>query len=58
MMTSIIFKYTFHDHAVDNVPQGNEGVVDMFCRILISVDEDLVSLDIPRCVEVLPDMFG
>lgn len=25
-----------------------DGLVDMFCRILISVDEDLVSLDIPR----------
>ena len=22
----------------------------MFCRILLSVDEDIVSLDIPRCV--------
>ncbi|KAF5841975.1 armadillo-type protein [Dunaliella salina] len=30
------------------VAQGNEGVVDMFCRILVSVDEDLVTLDIPR----------
>lgn len=29
---------------------GCEAMVDMFCRILISVDEDLVSLDIPRCV--------
>ena len=25
-----------------------DGLVDMFCRILVSVDEDLVSLDIPR----------
>lgn len=25
-----------------------QGLVDMFCRILIAVDEDLVSLDIPR----------
>jgi hypothetical protein len=29
---------------------GNEGLVDMWCRILVSVDEDLVSLDIPRWV--------
>ncbi|KAG2493435.1 hypothetical protein HYH03_008254 [Edaphochlamys debaryana] len=27
---------------------AGEGVVDMFCRILLSVDEDIVSLDIPR----------
>jgi hypothetical protein len=27
-----------------------DGVVDMFCRILLSVDEDIVSLDIPRWV--------
>lgn len=27
-----------------------EGMVDMFCRIMTAVDEDLVTLDIPRCV--------
>ena len=25
-----------------------DGIVDMFCRILAAVDEDIVSLDIPR----------
>jgi hypothetical protein len=38
--------------------QGNEGVVDMFCRILISVDEDLVSLDIPRSVTLFAPFFA
>jgi len=28
-----------------------EGIVDMFCRILVAVDEDIVSLDIPRSQE-------
>ncbi len=36
---------------------GCEAMVDMFCRILISVDEDLVSLDIPRCVCVCVCVF-
>jgi len=36
--------------ALGPVALGQEGVVDMFCRILVSVDEDLVTLDIPRCV--------
>ncbi|GFR43596.1 hypothetical protein Agub_g4693, partial [Astrephomene gubernaculifera] len=36
----------FHD-LISAAAQG-EGVVDMFCRILLSVDEDIVSLDIPR----------
>jgi exportin-T len=26
------------------------GLADMFVRILVSVDEDVISLDIPRCV--------
>lgn len=37
----------FHD-LIAATAQG-DGVVDMFCRILLSVDEDIVSLDIPRC---------
>ncbi|GIL47531.1 hypothetical protein Vafri_4333, partial [Volvox africanus] len=36
----------FHD-LIAAMAQG-EGVVDMFCRVLLSVDEDIVSLDIPR----------
>ncbi|GAX84343.1 hypothetical protein CEUSTIGMA_g11765.t1 [Chlamydomonas eustigma] len=36
----------FHD-LISAMNQG-EGIVDMFCRVLVSVDEDLVSLDIPR----------
>ncbi|KAK9827309.1 hypothetical protein WJX81_002974 [Elliptochloris bilobata] len=27
---------------------GGEGPVDMFCRVLVAIDEDVVSLDIPR----------
>lgn len=27
------------------------GLVDMFCRIMVSVDEDIISLDIPRSQE-------
>ncbi len=25
-----------------------EGTADMFCRVLTAVDEDVISLDIPR----------
>jgi hypothetical protein len=25
------------------------GLADMFARIMVSVDEDIISLDIPRC---------
>ena len=27
------------------------GVVDMFCRILIAIDDDVISLDISRCAK-------
>ena len=30
---------------------GGEGPVDMFCRVLVAIDEDVVSLDIPRSPE-------
>ncbi|KAG1677608.1 hypothetical protein FOA52_010389 [Chlamydomonas sp. UWO 241] len=36
----------FHD-LVSALGAG-EGLVDMFCRVLVAVDEDLVTLDIPR----------
>lgn len=26
------------------------GAVDMFCRILLALDDDIISLDVPRCV--------
>ncbi len=39
---------TFFQDLIRALGQG-EGLIDMFCRILVSVDEDLVSLDIPRC---------
>ncbi len=29
------------------LPEG-PGVVDMFCRILIAIDDDVISLDIAR----------
>ena len=29
------------------LPQG-PGVVDMFCRILVAIDDDVISLDISR----------
>lgn len=31
------------------LPQG-PGVVDMFCRILVAIDDDVISLDISRQV--------
>ena len=31
------------------LPEG-PGVVDMFCRILNAIDDDVISLDISRCV--------
>ncbi len=30
---------------------GGEGPADMFCRVLVAIDEDVVSLDIPRSPE-------
>ena len=30
---------------------GGDGPVDMFCRVLVAIDEDVVSLDIPRSPE-------
>jgi hypothetical protein len=36
----------FHD-LIGAAGQGS-GLVDMFCRVLISVDEDIISLEIPR----------
>lgn len=39
----------FFQDLIGVMGQG-EGVMDMFCRILVAVDEDLVSLDIPRSV--------
>ncbi|MEW5306130.1 MAG: hypothetical protein WDW36_008620 [Sanguina aurantia] len=41
---------TFFQDLLGILPQG-EGVVDMFCRILVAIDEDIVSLDIPRSQE-------
>jgi hypothetical protein len=37
----------FFQELIGMLSQG-DGIVDMYCRILIAVDEDLVSLDIPR----------
>lgn len=37
----------FFQDLIGAMSQG-EGIVDMFCRILVAVDEDIVSLDIPR----------
>ena len=28
--------------------EGGPGAADMFCRVLVALDEDVVSLDIPR----------
>jgi exportin-T len=36
----------FHD-LIGAAGQG-AGLVDMFCRVLISIDEDIISLEIPR----------
>jgi exportin-T len=36
----------FHD-LIGAAGQG-PGLVDMFCRVLVSVDEDIISLEIPR----------
>ena len=41
---------TFFQDLIGALAQG-EGIVDMFCRILVAVDEDIVSLDIPRSQE-------
>ena len=30
------------------------GAVDMFCRILLSLDDDIISLDVPRCLSPPP----
>ena len=37
----------FFQDLIGAMAQG-DGIVDMFCRILVAVDEDIVSLDIPR----------
>lgn len=30
---------------------GGPGLADMFARIMVAVDEDVISLDIPRCAD-------
>ena len=30
---------------------GGPGAADMFCRVLVAIDEDIISLDIPRSPE-------
>ena len=37
----------FHDLIA--VAQASQGAVDMLCRILASLDEDVISLEVPRC---------
>ncbi len=39
---------TFFQDLIRAMLAQGDGLIDMFCRILVSVDEDLVSLDIPR----------
>ena len=34
------------------LPEAHQAV-DMFCRILVAVDQDVVSLDIPRSSSLL-----
>ena len=33
-----------------------EGTADMFCRLLTAVDEDIISLDIPRSAPGMPTL--
>ena len=39
---------TFWKDLLGMLPEG-PGVVDMFCRILTAIDDDVISLDISRC---------
>lgn len=39
---------TFWKDLLGILPEG-PGVVDMFCRILTAIDDDVISLDISRC---------
>lgn len=38
---------TFWTDLLGMLPEG-PGVVDMFCRILIAIDDDVINLDISR----------
>lgn len=53
LVAVLLFEYPstwprFFQDLISAMKAMGEGLVDMFCRILVSVDEDLVSLDIPR----------
>ena len=53
LVAVLLFEYPgtwphFFQDLIGAMKAMGEGLVDMFCRILVSVDEDLVSLDIPR----------
>ena len=37
----------FHDLIA--MAQASQGAVDMLCRILASLDDDVISLEVPRC---------
>ena len=55
LVAVLLFEYPttwprFFQDLIAAMKAMGEGLVDMFCRILVSVDEDLVSLDIPRSV--------
>ena len=44
---------TFFDELLAMLSEGHR-VVDMFCRIMNSIDEDVISLDIFRCAAAFP----
>lgn len=55
LVTLIYFEYPliWSSVFVDFLPQLNKGsmVIDMFCRVLNSLDDELISLDYPRTAE-------
>ncbi|KAH9665209.1 exportin-T [Citrus sinensis] len=57
LVTLIYFEYPliWSSVFVDFLPQLNKGsmVIDMFCRVLNSLDDELISLDYPRTADEL-----
>jgi len=48
---------TFFRDLIAAAHQG-PGLADMLCRVMVSVDEDIISLDIPRCAPVRVRVVG
>ena len=41
-----------------SMAQDDQGAVDMLCRVLTSLDEDVITLEVPRCGQLYTSWQG